>query len=125
MPGIADLNVANPDFFKGLQAVFESTDLDTIKTYLRWQLINSIPDYALPKAMNEEDFNFNNHELSGQPEQQARWKRCVAATDGALGEAVGQVYVAKHFPAASKAFTLQMVHDIEAAMDKELQRRRG
>ena len=67
MPGIADLNVANPDFFKGLQPVLESTDLDTIKTYLRWQLINSTPSYALPKALDEEDFDFYRHKLRGQP----------------------------------------------------------
>jgi endothelin-converting enzyme/putative endopeptidase len=118
--GIADLNIANPDFFKGLQSVLVSTDLDTIKTYLRWQLINSIPGYALPKAFDEEDFDFFRHKLRGQPVQEARWKRCVEATDGALGEAVGQVYVASQFPAASKAFTLQMVLDIEDAMDKEI-----
>ena len=121
VPGIAEVNVTVPDFFKGLQAVLDSTDLDTIKAYLRWQLINGIPEYALPKALSEEDFNFNNHELGGQPQQQARWKRCAAATDGAMGEAVGEVYVSKNFPAASKAFTLQMVHDIEAAMGTELE----
>jgi endothelin-converting enzyme/putative endopeptidase len=119
-PGIADLNVANPDFFKGLETVFETTDLDTIKTYLRWQLINSIPSYALPKNMDAEDFDFFGRKLHGQPEQEARWKRCVSATDGALGEALGQVYVASQFPASSKAFTLQMVHDIEDAMDSEI-----
>jgi endothelin-converting enzyme/putative endopeptidase len=119
--GIVDLNVANPDFFKGLQAVFESTDLDTIKTYLRWQLIDSIPEYALPKAMSEEDFNFNDHELRGQPEQATRWKRCVKATDGALGEALGQVYVSSQFSPGDRAFTLQMVHDIESAMNKEIE----
>ena len=118
--GITELNVTDPDFFKGLQSILESTDLDTIKTYLRWQLIGSIPEYALPKALSEEDFNFNDHELEGQPQQRPRWKRCVRATDGALGEAVGQVYVAKSFPAASKAYMVQMVHDIEAAMDSEL-----
>jgi putative endopeptidase len=118
--GITDLNVANPDFFKGLHALFGSTDLDTIKTYLRWQLINSIPSYALPKAMDEEDFDFYEHKLRGQPQQEARWKRCVDATDGALGEALGQVYVSSQFSAANKAFTLQMVHDIEDAMDKEI-----
>ncbi len=118
--GISDLNVTNPDFFKGLQAVFESTDLETIKTYLRWQLINSIPGYALPKTMDAEDFDFYKHKLRGQPEQEARWKRCVVATDDALGEALGQVYVAAQFSAENKAFTLQMVHDIEGAMDKEI-----
>lgn len=119
-PGIAEINVTDPDFFKGLQIVLDTTDLDTIKTYLRWQLINSIPEYALPKAFSEEDFKFNSHELEGQPEQRARWKRCVAATDNALGEALGQVYVAKNFPASNKAFTVQMVHDIESAMAGEI-----
>ncbi|MGH9563360.1 MAG: M13 family metallopeptidase, partial [Terracidiphilus sp.] len=120
VPGITELNITNPDFFKGLQTVLDTTDLETIKTYLRWQLISSIPEYALPKALSEEDFKFNSHELQGQPEQRARWKRCVAATDGALGEALGQVYVARNFPAANKAFTVQMVHDIEAAMAGEI-----
>jgi endothelin-converting enzyme/putative endopeptidase len=119
--GIAELNVGNPDFFKGLETVLDATDLDTIKAYLRWQLIGSIPEYALPKALSEEDFKFNDHELSGQPEQRARWKRCVAATDSALGEALGQVYVAENFPAANKAYTVQMVEDIEAAMGAELE----
>jgi putative endopeptidase len=117
---VSELNVANPDFFKGLQSVLDSTDFDTIKTYLRWQLINSIPGYALPKALDEEDFDFYGHKLRGQPEQEVRWKRCVQATDGALGEALGRVYVSSQFSADNKAFTLQMVHDIEDAMDKEI-----
>jgi putative endopeptidase len=119
-PAITDLNVTNPDFFKGLQAIFTSTDLDTIKAYLRWQLINGIDSTALPKDLDEEQFKFYGRELEGQPEQRARWKRCAASTDGALGEALGQVYVKEHFPPSNKAYTLQMVRDIEAAMDKEI-----
>jgi putative endopeptidase len=118
--GVEQLNVANPDFFKGMQAVLDGTDLETIKTYLRWQLINSIPGFDLPQAMDDEDFDFAGRKLIGQPEQRARWKRCTAATEGALGEAVGQVYVASQFPPSSKAYTLQMVHDIEAAMGREI-----
>lgn len=120
LTGVDSLNVANPDFFKGLQVVFADTDLDTIKTYLNWQLINSVPSYALPKAMDDEAFDFFSHKLRGQPQQQVRWKRCVNATDGALGDALGQVYVASQFPASSKTFTLQMVHDIEDAMNAEI-----
>ena len=120
VPGISDLNVANPDFFKGFQATLASTDLDTIKAYLRWQLINSISAYALPKALDDENFDFYMRKLRGQPQQLPRWKRCVSATDGALGEALGQVYVAANFPASSKAYTVQMVHDIEGAMSREI-----
>ena len=120
LPSITNLNVANPDFFKGLNTLLASTDLDTIKTYLRWQLVNGTPSYTLPEAMDKEQFDFNGRKLRGQPEQRARWKRCVQATDGALGEALGEVYVKENFPPASKAATVQMVHDIEAAMEKDI-----
>ena len=119
-PPVNELNVAYPPFFKGLNALIDSTSLDTIKLYLEWQLINSVPSTALPAAFDEERFNFFGKTLRGQPEQRPRWKRCVQATDGALGEALGQVYVAKAFPPTSKAATLQMVHDIEAAMDSDI-----
>ncbi len=119
-PSVTSLNVTNPDFFKGLQSLLDSTDLETIRTYLRWQLINSTPSWTLPQALDDEHFHFVGHQLRGQPQQQARWKRCVAATDPALGEALGQVYVAQQFPPSSKAATLQMVHDIENAMDREI-----
>jgi putative endopeptidase len=120
-PPITDLNVAVPDFFKGLNALLASTDLDTIKTYLRWQLVNSTDSTVLPKALDDEEFDFNRRKLAGQPEQRARWKRCVAATDEALGEALGQVYVSQEFPPSSKQATVQMVHDIEAAMNQDLE----
>lgn len=119
-PPITTLNVANPDFFKGLNTLLDSTDLDTIKAYLRWQLVHSTPSYALPEALDAESFDFYGRKLHGQPVQRVRWKRCVQATDHALGEALGQVYVKTEFPATSKAATLQMVHDIETAMDKDI-----
>jgi putative endopeptidase len=120
-PAITEVNVANPDFFKGLNVLLASTDLATIKTYLRWQLINSTAALVLPKAFDDEHFDFYSRKLRGQPEQRARWKRCVQATDDALGEALGQVYVAQEFPPANKQATLQMVDDIEAAMGQEIQ----
>ena len=119
-PPITELNVTNPDFFKGLNSVLDSTSLDAIKLYLQWQLINQIPSTALPQAFDENRFNFYGKTLRGQPEQRPRWKRCVQSTDAALGEALGQVYVAKAFPPSSKAATLQMVHDIENAMDSDI-----
>ena len=119
-PPVTELNVTYPDFFKDMNALIESTDLDTIKTYLVWQLVNATPGTVLPEAIDQERFNFFGTTLFGQPKQQPRWKRCTRATDGALGEALGQVYVAQEFPPASKAATLQMVHEIEAAMDADL-----
>ena len=114
------MNVANPEFFKGLNALLAATDLETIKTYLRWQLLNSTPSYVLPQAFDHEDFDFYGRKLRGQPEQRARWKRCVQATDTGLGEALSQVYVAQEFSAANQQATTQMVKDIEAAMDEDI-----
>src|SRR5580698_3481613 len=119
-PLVSELNVANPDFLKAMNALLVSTDLETLKTYLLWQLIHATDRYVLPKAFDDEIFDFYRRKLGGQPEQRARWKRCVQATDGALGEALGQVYVAQEFPPSSKQATVQMVHDIETAMDQDI-----
>ncbi|MBA3914098.1 MAG: M13 family metallopeptidase, partial [Acidobacteriales bacterium] len=119
-PEVTSMSVTNPDFFKGLAVILDGTDLNTIKAYLRWQVINSSPSVTLPKSLDEEHFDFYGHKLRGQPEQRARWKRCVAATDDALGEALGQVYVATEFPPTSKQATVQMVNDIEKAMDHDI-----
>ena len=120
-PGFTELNVAEPEFFKGLNRVIAETDLATIKAYLRWQLVDSIPGSILPKALDEEKFDFNGRKLAGTQEQQVRWKRCVRSTDGALPEALGKAYVVQQFPASSKARALQMIRDIETAMDKDIE----
>ncbi|HXY50779.1 MAG TPA: M13 family metallopeptidase [Terriglobales bacterium] len=120
-PPVSELNVAEPEFVKGLSQLLASTDLDTIKTYLRWQLVAAVPGYVLPEALDDEAFDFFGRKLKGQPEKRARWKRCADATDNALGEAVGQVYVAQEFSPAEKQATVQMVDDIEAAMNRDLE----
>jgi putative endopeptidase len=119
-PPVTDLNVKNPDFFRGLGALLESTDLETIKTYLRWHLITAVPRIALPSAFGEERFNFFERELEGQLQDRVRWKRCAQETDIALGEALGEVYVKAYFPPESKAKTSQLAKDVENAMDKEI-----
>jgi putative endopeptidase len=117
---VSNVVVANPDFMTGLEKILEATDLDTIKTYLRWQLIRWADSTTLPKALDDEVFDFFQHKLNGQPIQRPRWKRCVDATDGAVGEALGQLYVAAYFPQSSKDYTVQLVRDIENALDGEI-----
>ncbi len=119
-PAVTQVNVTNPEFFKGLSTLLDTTDMSTIKAYLRWQLIVGVPSIVLPTAFDDEHFDFYNHKLRGQPEQRARWKRCVQTTDSALGEALGQVYVAQEFASSSKEATVQMVKDIESAMDRDI-----
>jgi putative endopeptidase len=118
-PTVDQLNVVVPAFFPALNKTIDETNLSTIKAYLRVHLADSFA-MRLPKAFDEENFDFYGRKLTGTPEQEARWKRCVNATDGALGEALGQLYVQKYFTPDMKASTLQMVHDIEAAMGKDI-----
>ena len=120
-PAFTEINVAEPEFFKGMNQVIAETDLPAIKAYLRWQLVSSIGGLILPKALDEEKFDFGGRKLMGVPEQQTRWKRCVRSTDTALPEALGKAYVDQQFPAASKAKAVQMIHDIEAAMDRDIE----
>ena len=70
----------------------------------------------MPTAFGDENFAFFGKTLSGTQEQQPRWKRCVAATDRSLGDALGQLYVAKTFPPSAKVQALDMVHNIEATL---------
>ncbi len=118
-PAVQSLNVTTPDFFKGLETVLQKQDLPTIKTYLKWHLVHAMAP-MLPSAFVTENFDFYSKKLQGQKELRARWKRCIHSTDHELGEALGQKYVELAFPPESKARTLQMVHDIEAAMQADI-----
>ncbi|MBW4045985.1 MAG: M13 family metallopeptidase [Acidobacteria bacterium] len=119
-PDVASANVATPAFFTGLNQTLGSTDIDSIKTYLRWAAVRGIPSTALPNALDQESFNFYGRIMRGQPEQQARWKRCVRSVDDALGEALGKAYVAERFSPSDKARTLALTKDIETAMDHDI-----
>jgi putative endopeptidase len=114
-----DVNVAQPNFFKSLNDQLTATPLSDWKVYLRWHLLNSRAP-ALTKAFAEEDFDFSGRTLTGAKELQPRWKRCVASTDRALGEALGQIYVQKHFTPAAKARAVEMVGNLIAALRDDL-----
>jgi putative endopeptidase len=118
-PAFSDLNVAEPDFFRTLAAVWNDTTLDDMKTYLRWHLVHSEAAF-LPTAFVSENFHFYRQILTGAKEIQPRWKRCVAATDSDLGFALGQKYVDETFGVEGKARTLKMVHEIETALGRDI-----
>src|SRR5467141_2632631 len=115
----SDVNVATPDFFKAMDVQLTATPIADWQTYLRWQLINRAASALSSKFVNE-DFHFKGTVLSGATENLPRWKRCAAATDGAMGEALGEVYVQKAFPPAAKARALAMVSNLEAALKSDL-----
>ncbi|HEX4825260.1 MAG TPA: M13 family metallopeptidase [Candidatus Polarisedimenticolaceae bacterium] len=113
-PEIVPINVAVPEFYQGLEKLLGSTDDATIQAYLRWKVLHDAAP-ALPKAFDQENFAFYGKVLSGQKEQQARWKRCVIATDGALGEILGQEFIKKQFAGDSKRIARELVEAIQTA----------
>jgi endothelin-converting enzyme/putative endopeptidase len=116
---IASLNVAAPEFFKAMEALLRSEELPAWKTYLRLHQLHAQARW-LPDAFVEEDFAFYGRKLTGARELQPRWTRCVRFEDRALGEAVGQAYVARYFSGDARQRALKMVLSIEAAMDRDI-----
>jgi putative endopeptidase len=118
--GLKTVNVASPGFFKAMNEQIASADTDALKSYLRWHTIHR---YAanLSDAFVAENFRFYAATLAGQKELAPRWKRCTQATDRALGEAVGQDWVAKNFPPAAKDNMEKLVKALESALDQDIQ----
>ncbi|HYM61171.1 MAG TPA: M13 family metallopeptidase [Thermoanaerobaculia bacterium] len=115
----ADVNVNTPDFFKEVDKDLSAVALADWKNLLRYSLIAAMTP-ALPKAYVDANFAFYSTKLRGTTEQLPRWKRCVAATDGALGEALGQVYVKTAFPPEAKARMVAMVNNLAAALHSDI-----
>ena len=110
-----EINVRQPEFFTAFAARAPKTPLTVWKTYLRYHLIRSAAA-TLPKRFEEEAFAFNGKVLNGVEKQEERWKRVVAATDAALGEALGQLYVEKAFSPKSKERMKVLVENLRAAL---------
>jgi putative endopeptidase len=117
-PTFSDLNVVNPDFFKQVNSVIESESLESLKTYVQWHMLNSAASW-LSKPYVDAHFKYQ-QALTGQEEIQPRWKRCVEATDNALGEALGQRYVEQTFGAEGKQRMLKMVDALEKSLDDDI-----
>ena len=113
------LNVAVPDFFKGLNAALSSGNLETLKDYLTWHFISTNAP-LLSSAFVNENFSFYSRTLNGTKELQPRWKRCVTLTDRSLGEALGQKYVEKVFGNQAKEKTRELVTVIEKQMAADI-----
>jgi putative endopeptidase len=119
-PSVGSLNVTEPDFFKNLNTVIDGTSLDDWKTYLRWHVVHANAP-MMPKAFVNENFNFFSKTLQGTQELAPRWKRCVRATNGDVGQALGQKYVEETFGAEGKQRTLAMVNALEKSLSADIQ----
>ena len=118
-PHVTEINDSTPEFFPAMVREVKSTEMETLKAYLRYNVLSAYAS-RLPKKFDEESFDFYGRKLSGQPEEEPRWKRCSNSVNGALGEALGKVYVTQYFAGDSKTKMVEMVKDIETAMDKDI-----
>ena len=114
-PQFNELNMAPPKFFSEVNEMLKDVPVEDWKTYLRWMTLNSSAPF-LAKPFADENFNFFGRYLRGQKEQQPRWKICVQAVDGALGEALGMEFSKTAFTPAAKTRMNELIDNLLAAM---------
>lgn len=113
---IDGLVVTQPDYMKALDGILTGTDMDTWKTYLTWKVLNASAS-LLTEELDHQNFEFYSKTLRGIEQQLPQWKRAVSAVNGNLGEVVGKVYVARHFPPEAKEQMLELVNNLIKAYE--------
>jgi len=112
--------VRQPSYLTGLNKVIQETSIDTWQAYFNWRVLNAYAPY-LSKRFVDQDFSFSNVTLRGIPENQPRWKRGVSRVEESLSEALGQLYVEKHFPAENKARMQVLVNNLLLAYKQSIE----
>lgn len=121
-PPMETLNVMQPAYFQALNKLLTKVSLNDWRVYLRWQLIRSSSS-ALPAAFGDASFEFYGKTMQGSKEREPRWMRMISATNSALGEALGQLYVAKHFKPEAKAKMLELIALLQDAFRESINER--
>jgi len=119
-PTISHINLAMPVFFKNLDGLLQKVSLADWKVYLRWHLIDAFSSY-LSSPFEQERFKMS-AEITGTKKMLPRWQRVVAVENGALGFAIGKIYVEKYFPPSSKQAVLDIVHHIREVLKHDIGR---
>ncbi len=120
LPDPGDINVAQPEFFKEIGQMFKTVPLDNWRIYLSWNLIRNAADYLSSPFVNA-SFEFYGKVLSGREAERPRWKRVISATNRAMSQALGQLYVEKYFPPEAKARMLKLVMNLKKAFAERIQ----
>jgi len=113
--------VGQPEFFDEVNHLLQERPLADWKTYLRWHLLHDSAPF-LPAAFADENFNFFGRVMSGQPQQEPRWKRAAHMIDGSIGEALGQLYVEKYYPPEAKARMNDLVENEKSVFHDRLEK---
>ena len=116
---VTSVNVTSPEYLEKTTRVWLGLGLQARKAYLRWHMLHTMAA-ALPSSFVEEDFHFYGTLLRGTKEMQPLWKRCARLTNDALGEAVGKVFVAGHFPGGAKERALAQIRSIQTALRDDI-----
>jgi endothelin-converting enzyme/putative endopeptidase len=119
-PGIAKLNVSQPEFMKAVESELNTEDVAALRGYLRFHLLTAAATY-LAHPFEQANFDFFSRTLRGVPAMPPRWKTCTRGVDRSLGEALGQEFVHRTFSADTKAKTQLMTEQIETAMQHEIE----
>lgn len=114
------INIAQPEAIAESIAIMNDTDLDLIKTYLKYRIVSSA-DTLLDDTTYEISFDFYNRTMAGQPTPKPRWKRAVAMLDGTLGEEIGHLYVKKYFSADAKKRMQELVKNLQRALGARIE----
>ncbi len=120
-PAAADIIVGQPKFFEGLQRQLSERPLSDWKVYLRYHVLRAAAPF-LAAPFEAEHFRFYSTVLRGTPEMEPRWQRSARTIDGTIGEALGQLYVARYYPPEAKARMDEMIRNITAVMRDRLQK---
>ncbi len=115
-----EIIVGQPASLKAAADVLNTLPVDQQSLYLQWKLIDAAAG-CLSDALNEQDFDFYSRTMRGTQEMQPRWKRAVGTVGSALGEAVGQMYVEKYFPAAAKERMVTLVKNLQTSLGQRIQ----
>ncbi len=118
-PAFENLNIATPDFLRGLNTLLSQAPLEQMQAYFRWHILHSTADKLGP-TFEKENFDFYGKTLSGQKEMKPRWKTCVNSTDKSLQDALGEAFVKKTFGEAGKTQTLSILKSIQNAFKENL-----
>lgn len=119
VPAFKDISVSQPEPIHEVEKILAECSVDELKAYLYYKVVNDASS-SLSDRFRQEAFNFYNHTMAGAEQDRPLWKRAVGAVEGALGMAVGRLYVEKYFPESSKQRMVELVKNLQVALGQRI-----
>lgn len=119
IPAFKEISVNQPEPIHEVERILADCTIDELKSYLYFKVVDDASS-SLSDRFRQEAFNFYNHTMAGAEQDRPRWKRAVGAVEGALGMAVGRLYVKKYFPESSKQRMIELVKNLQEALGQRI-----